>query len=86
MTAVTPSVYTREEVSRHASKGDAWIVISDKIYNISSFNHPGLDLTVRRAGKDVTELFTTRHGLEPEKLKKLQEFFIGYISSASNNK
>ena len=37
------ATYTMEEVARHGSKGDAWVVIDGDIYDVSKFSrlHPG---------------------------------------------
>ena len=50
-------VFTRDEVAKHASENDAWIVIDSEVYDISKFAamHPGGEgLLLEYAGKDVT--------------------------------
>ena len=50
-------IITREEVGRHASKTDCWIVIANSVYDVSSFldDHPGGPETITAlAGQDAT--------------------------------
>ncbi|XP_046842535.1 cytochrome b5-like [Xenia sp. Carnegie-2017] len=53
-------VFTSCEVSRHNSPGDLWIVIDNKVDDISEFvyEHPGGDLVLyNKGGEDATEDF-----------------------------
>ena len=54
-----------EEVAQHNSKGDAWFVINNVVYDVSDFilnEHPGgAKLPMRYAGKDATETFESLH-------------------------
>uniref|UniRef100_T1ITN5 Cytochrome b5 heme-binding domain-containing protein n=1 Tax=Strigamia maritima TaxID=126957 RepID=T1ITN5_STRMM len=45
-----------EEVGRHKTKDDAWMIINKKVYNITDYvtTHPGGDAILRFAGKDGT--------------------------------
>jgi cytochrome b involved in lipid metabolism len=72
--------YTREEIARHATEGDAWIAISGKVYNLSTFNHPcGFGVISRYVGQDATLKFTAEHNAA--QLKDLDDhFFIGYVA------
>ena len=48
-----------EEVAKHNKKSDAWIVINNKVANITEWipKHPGGDIIMKGVGKDATELF-----------------------------
>ncbi|KAJ1495064.1 cytochrome b5-like heme/steroid binding domain-containing protein [Baffinella frigidus] len=57
---------TMEEVMKHSSPEDAWIVIDGKVYNISKYisasSHPGSAPVLKHfAGKDATEAFAEHH-------------------------
>lgn len=51
--------YTREEVSKHSSATDAWIIVKDKrsgeqrVYDVSMYidEHPGGEAILRNAGQ-----------------------------------
>ncbi|KAK7952766.1 Cytochrome b5 [Apiospora aurea] len=83
---VTPaSTYTAQEVTKHKSKKDLWIVIGSDVYDVTEFQrqHPG-GVTVMRgvAGKDATRKFDKHHRrgiLEPYKPK----YRIGVLAAAS---
>ena len=51
--------YTLEEVAKHNKKNDAWIVINNKVANITEWipKHPGGNIIMKGVGKDATELF-----------------------------
>ncbi|XP_029495032.1 cytochrome b5-like [Oncorhynchus nerka] len=52
--------YTLEEVKPHNKRTDAWLIIHDKVYNITSFlaEHPGgEDVLMAQAGTDATVSF-----------------------------
>lgn len=69
--------------SKHDKKGDCWLLISDKVYNVSEFSaHPGGEAILQGCGKDATELFETRPmgSKKPhsEKARELREkYYIG---------
>jgi predicted heme/steroid binding protein len=50
---------TREEVARHNHRGDCWIIIHGKVYNVTQWipYHPGRDAILQNAGHDSTALF-----------------------------
>jgi len=58
------SEYTLEEVSKHNKEEDCWVVIGDKVYDVSKFlvDHPGgKDAIMLYAGQDCTEQFELMH-------------------------
>lgn len=64
-------VINRKEVSQHNSSSDAWIIIDEKVYDITKFArlHPGGEkLLLDYAGKDCTTVFWNLH--RAESLKK----------------
>ena len=57
----TLKTFTLEEVAKHNKKSDAWIVINDKVANITDWipKHPGGDIIMKGVGKDATQLFNS---------------------------
>ena len=52
--------YSMEEVAKHTSKSDCWVVVSGQVLDVTSFlsEHPGGELAILTfAGKDATEEF-----------------------------
>ena len=55
---------TMQEVERHNSPEDCWVVINSKVYDLTSFHqdHPGgSNIITDNAGKDVSNLFNAVH-------------------------
>merc|ERR1719454_1127884 len=56
--------YTLEEVAKHTSKTDCWVVVAGEGLDVTSFlsQHPGGELAILTfAGKDATEEFNMIH-------------------------
>ncbi|CAE8585710.1 unnamed protein product [Polarella glacialis] len=56
--------YTMDEVAKHTSKSDCWVVVAGQVLNVTSFlsEHPGGELAILTfAGKDATEEFNMIH-------------------------
>jgi cytochrome b5 len=54
------TVYTWEEVAKHCTDEDLWIVIHDKVYDVSKYQleHPGGPIVLmNRAGKHASQAF-----------------------------
>lgn len=73
--------YTMSEVQQHCSLDDCWMVIFDKVYDISEFvnEHPGGDfILLEYAGRDATHPFlSSRHGSSAYKM--LDKYWIGIL-------
>lgn len=79
--------YTLTDVSQHTIPTDCWLILEDKIYNVSNFaeKHPGGEAVYRGCGQDATTLFETRpmgsgtpHSDKARSL--LPNFFIGNLA------
>uniref|UniRef100_A0A0V0H1Q3 Putative nitrate reductase [NADH] 1-like n=1 Tax=Solanum chacoense TaxID=4108 RepID=A0A0V0H1Q3_SOLCH len=51
--------YSKAEVARHNKRTDCWIIIKDKVFDVTSYveEHPGGDAILDHAGDDSTEGF-----------------------------
>ncbi|KAK6248594.1 hypothetical protein QUC31_020159 [Theobroma cacao] len=51
--------YSKTEVALHNKRTDCWIIIKDKVYDVTSYveEHPGGDAILAHAGDDSTEGF-----------------------------
>lgn len=75
--------YSFEEISKHSSRNDCWMVIEGKVYDVTSYidNHPGGLIIARFCGKDATSGFNQRgRKKEPHSPKAreiLKNYYIG---------
>merc|ERR1711957_885327 len=56
--------YTKEDVAKHTTKNDCWVILNDRVLNVTNFlsEHPGGELAILTfAGKDATEEFDMIH-------------------------
>lgn len=72
---------TREEVSEHYTTDDLWVVIDNKVYDLSKFvpNHPGGEKSIaKHAGGDATKGF---YGIQhPERtFFEIEDYLIGAV-------
>ena len=54
-----------DEISRHNTKDDCWVVVDGVVYDMTEFldDHPGgKRLPVKHSGRDVTEIWNSFHG------------------------
>lgn len=83
--------YSLEEIARHTSEGDAWLVHSTKVYDVSKFleRHPGgQDILVKNCGKDVTEIMNSADFHKHSKIAYgwLQKYYIGKVKEEVGNR
>ncbi|XP_024359923.1 cytochrome b5 [Physcomitrium patens] len=72
-------VFSAEEVQRHVSPGDCWIIVRGKVYDISTFmdDHPGGDdVLLQAAGRDATEEFDNV-GHSKAAIAQMETFHVG---------
>nr|TKW32730.1 hypothetical protein SEVIR_2G187000v2 [Setaria viridis] len=72
--------YTKKEVSTHNTRKDCWIIIKDKVYDVTAYveEHPGGDAILNNAGDDSTEgFFGPQHGTRVFDI--IEDFCIGEL-------
>lgn len=80
--------YTVEEVKKHNSMEDCWLIVDDKVYDVTSYveDHVGGPEAIsKRAGLDNTKGF---YGIQhPEKVRDMiKEYFIGNLRETAKTK
>jgi cytochrome b involved in lipid metabolism len=76
-------VLTNKEVAKHNSELDCWLVIKDKVYDVTQYLnfHPGgKERIIPYCGKEATEAFLTKEGQgshKPKAFDDLKKLFIG---------
>lgn len=77
--------FDKEEVARHASKDDCYMIIEGKVYDLTSYinKHPGGIIIADYCGKDGTEAFNAR-GREkephsPRAREILKNYYLGEL-------
>ncbi|KAF3337458.1 Cytochrome b5 [Carex littledalei] len=74
-------VFTLEEVSKHNSSTDCWLIINGKVYDVTKFldDHPGGDDVLRSStGKDATDDFEDV-GHSTTARAMMDEYYVGDI-------
>ncbi|XP_014843116.1 PREDICTED: cytochrome b5-like isoform X1 [Poecilia mexicana] len=80
--------YTLEEVRVHNMSNDTWLIIHNKIYDITSFleEHPGgEEVLLEQGGSDATESFEDV-GHSTDAREMLQQFYIGELHMSDRKK
>lgn len=83
-----PKSFTLAEIAKHNSKDDAWIVVNNKVYDITGFvqAHHGWELgggvstllsILRNLGADCSQEFNEIHS--PTAKQQLKEYYIGVL-------
>lgn len=73
--------YTLEEIREHNMSHDTWLIIHDKVYDITSFleEHPGgEEVLLEQAGADATESFEDV-GHSTDAREMLQQYLVGEL-------
>jgi cytochrome b involved in lipid metabolism len=79
--------YALDEIAKHNKAGDCWIIIDNKVYDVSNFlkEHPGgQKVVLKLAGKDATKEFKNLHG--PDVLPKYSpQLYIGDVATSASS-
>ena len=77
--------YNRSEVLQHNTLDDCWVIINNKVYDLSDFikKHPGgKEIIETRAGEDATSFFYLKHVSNKGILRQLETYCIGEICAS----
>ncbi len=81
------TVYTMAEIAKHASENNCWLLINDKVYDVTKFItvHPGgVSQIIPYCGKEATKAFETQGGRNrthsPTADEMLKDYYIGDVS------
>ena len=75
-------LYSWAEITKHRTPADAWIVVHNKVYDISGWHaHPGGDVCFTSAGDDATDTFYMFHAQSTKGW--LPRFYIGDLDPTS---
>lgn len=78
------TLYTKEEVAKHNTTDDAWVIVKDKVYDVTNwaYKHPGGRVILYYRGQDATEPV---YGFHPD-MEKTEKFMkslcVGRVTSA----
>ncbi|KAJ6809450.1 cytochrome b5-like [Iris pallida] len=78
-------VFTLEDVAKHNSKEDCWLIIGGKVYDVTKFldDHPGGDdVLLSATGKDATDDFEDV-GHSTTARAMMEEYFVGEIDATT---
>ncbi|XP_020377281.1 cytochrome b5 [Rhincodon typus] len=84
----TVNYITMEDVKTHNSSKSTWLVIHDKVYDVTKFleEHPGgEEVLFEQAGGDATESFEDV-GHSSDAREMLKQYFIGELDLADRRK
>eukprot|EP01104_Vermistella_antarctica_P007234 TRINITY_DN1798_c2_g1_i1.p1 TRINITY_DN1798_c2_g1~~TRINITY_DN1798_c2_g1_i1.p1 ORF type:complete len:142 (+),score=37.64 TRINITY_DN1798_c2_g1_i1:59-484(+) len=73
--------YTLDQVAEHATGDDLWLVIEDKVYDVTAFqdDHPaGAEPLLEVAGTDATDAFEDV-GHSEDAIEMLKDYYIGDV-------
>ncbi|CAJ1049618.1 cytochrome b5 [Xyrichtys novacula] len=79
--------YTLEDIRIHNLSNDTWLIIHDKVYDITTFleEHPGgEEVLLEQAGADATESFEDV-GHSTDAREMLEQYYIGELHMETEN-
>lgn len=80
-----PTKITQEEVHKHRTPEDAWVIYDNKVYDVSDwYEHPGGAVIFTHAGDDMTDIFNAFHA--PGSRNMMKKFYIGDLIPESTKK
>jgi len=74
--------YNWDEIAKHNTEKDAWVVLEDKVYNVTNWakRHPGgKDIILAFAGQNGTEPFLALHPDLVKTRKYMSTYYIGEL-------
>ncbi len=77
---------TMQEVERHSTAEDCWVVLNGKVYDLSSFHpeHPGgSKIITTNAGKDLSNLFNSIHPKDIVRRLLAPEACVGVVDEST---
>ncbi|KAF8024521.1 hypothetical protein BT93_F1638 [Corymbia citriodora subsp. variegata] len=80
-----PKVHSFDEVAKHTSRTDCWLIISGKVYDVTPFleDHPGGDeVLLNNTGKDATDDFEDVGHSDSAK-EMMEKYYIGEVNSST---
>jgi cytochrome b involved in lipid metabolism/fatty acid desaturase len=81
----TKRKFTLEEVAKHRTPEDAWVIYHDKVYDVSDwYEHPGGAVIFTHAGDDMTDIFAAFHAAGSHNVMK--KFYIGDLVKETTGK
>jgi hemoglobin-like flavoprotein len=78
--------FTADEVAKHNSKEDLWLIIENKVYDLTNWqeDHPGgPSLLLQFAGGDATGPAKAAHKGSKVQLEQMEDFYIGELLESS---
>ncbi|XP_042511621.1 cytochrome b5-like [Macadamia integrifolia] len=78
-------IYLFEDVAKHSQIKDCWLIISGKVYDVTSFmdDHPGgSEVLLSSTGKDATNDFEDV-GHSDSAREMMEKYFIGEIDTST---
>ncbi|KAJ4840689.1 Cytochrome b5 [Turnera subulata] len=80
---VSSVLYELDEVAKHNKSNDCWLIISGKVYDVTSFmdHHPGgAEVLLSSTGKDATSDF---RGHTQSAIQRMEKYCIGEVDPAT---